>query len=301
MVKKISFHIGAHKTGTTHFQDTLKEIQSKLRQENIHYDSREEFRKNMEVFYPWGIKRLLRNVLPFAVTKRIITERILPKVQSWQHFIISEENIPGSCTDLLDNNIYINICERLKILDFFKDEYEIQILLSIRSFDRVLPGAYVTDLKYRPDLAISKKESLSKTLNSNNCPSWFELLSRIVAAYPTIPIKVWTQENYKCCSDNIIKQVLGVKHLSIPNLSPPKATITPDFDVVTKLEVEFKKNKYSYNEWINKCDELLSQHPVSNDKQRYTFLSLEQIKILKKSYLEDLVSIRKKWPNMLID
>ena len=69
------------------------------------------------------------------------------------------------------------------------------LFLSIRSFDTQLPSAYVQELRYMPPIAGGFDNVKRRVLKRP--PSWFELVRRIRAAAPGIPLRVWRQEDYR--------------------------------------------------------------------------------------------------------
>ena len=72
---------------------------------------------------------------------------------------------------------------------------EVTLFLSIRSFDTQLPSAYVQELRYMPPIAGGFDNIRRRVLARP--PSWFELVRRIRAAAPGMPLRVWRQEDYR--------------------------------------------------------------------------------------------------------
>ena len=67
-------------------------------------------------------------------------------------------------------------------------------------------------------------------------PSWFDLVSRIRAAAPGIPLRIWRQEDYRANARAIMEAVCGCALGPLPEISDPTWTRSPSADAIAAAE-----------------------------------------------------------------
>ena len=298
---KLFIHIGAHKTGTTHFQQTLHTMQRNLNDSGYYVYLPDKFRKNLKTLYPNGKRRIINKILPVACISRSKLKLFLPPDTNWKKCIISDENILGVPIDLMSSYIYRDAEERLKYLRALNRQTELTIFLSIRSFDRVLPGAYSTDLKYLPHNAVKAKTQILEDINNGRLPSWVDFIERMLKMMPNLKLKIWTQELYKRKSSEIIEHLFCLENVEIPIIPSPKETETPSFEVIKLVEKTLKECNYTESEWKKECQHIFEQHQSSDSNEKFNFLLPEQITSLRKAYESDIKKIADRWPSFFVD
>lgn len=298
-LNKIIIHIGAHKTGTTHFQDTLNLMQEVLKEElDVHYINRDRFRVTLDKLIPWGIKKKLYALLPDRLKFQLIKKSLLKDIDA-SILLISEENILGSAVEQCSSSPYPDLKRRMDFIRVLSKYIDVEVYISIRSFDRVLPGAFVTGLRFFPDKAMQAKKDVETSLASNKYPTWHHLISRVRAVLPGVSVKVWTQEDYRHKSSNIIRYVLDKKDLDVPAMEAPQETVTPNEKGV-ELAIQQSQSSMHMSEWAKVCDKIYSANQSDDNHEKFNFLSKDDIKVLKKSYQDDLANISKSWPNSMM-
>ncbi|MES9903724.1 MAG: hypothetical protein ABW168_13750 [Sedimenticola sp.] len=297
---ELRIHIGAHKTATTHLQDTINAMGLELLESKIYYIQRHLGRSKIVKVTPWGVSSIKYRLLFGFFKREYIKKTLFSGIRLDEVILISEENILGGIVDELSSKPYPKIYERLEFIRQLSKEFSTKIFLSIRSFDRVLPGTYITGLIHQPEKAIIAKQKLITDLDNQLLPRWVDVIDRIKIALPDIPLYIWTQEDYRNNSDKIICKLLNKKIMSIPIIAPPLETTTPSYESVSDIEKLFEKTHVRPTNWVSVCSSIFSLKPAKNDADRYTFLNPSQIKQLKSSYKEDLKSISELWPNTLI-
>ncbi|WP_440903473.1 hypothetical protein ACMZOO_11460 [Catenovulum sp. SX2] len=297
---ELRIHIGAHKTATTHIQDTLKVMKPSLEQRNIHYISREEVRPRISRINPWGIEALKDKFRPRFLKKKLVDRSLLFDVPDNKTIVFSEENILGSAVDGLSEHLYPNLEKKLQFIKLLSEDYKITLFLSIRGFDAVLPGLYVTALRFHPIEATKAKNALTLSLAAKKIPSWLGIIKRIKATLPNIELKIWTQEDYRQHADFIISEFVGQGVETIPKLPKPVQTMTPTKEAITQAEALIAAFERPPNDWLAQCDSLYQSKTVNDNKDKYTFLEQAQVKSLREQYNKDLQMIERLWPNSII-
>ena len=96
---------------------------------------------------------------------------------------------------------------------------EVTLFLSIRSFDTQLPSAYVQELKFMAPIGGGFDGIRRRVLARP--PSWFDMVRRIRAAAPGIPLRVWRQEDYRDNPRAILSALCGVEVGPLPEIEDP--------------------------------------------------------------------------------
>jgi hypothetical protein len=299
--KQLSIHIGAHKTATTHLQQTLKKLIYELECLDITYIPLDVLRPRLISLYPSGFKGRLFNKLPKTVFSFFAKNYLFKNIKLKEKILLSEENIIGSSLGLMDAMPYRDFDQKLNFISLLSTQYDLKLFLSIRSFDKVLPGAYITGLRFNPIAAIKAKDKLLEQLVQKNYPSWYELIERLLVRFENINLQVWTQESYRNHSDEIIRFLLGEEITDIPQIPPPIDTKTPSIAAVEKIENIVMSISEVPDNWMSICDEVYKSLQPTNSSEKYTFLNDTMINDLQESYKNDLRKIQSVYPGMIID
>jgi hypothetical protein len=164
---RIRFHIGAHKTATTHLQTTLAGCQ-------LSSGTR---------FVP--LRRLRR-----LLTSRVRKGRLLLPWHRWYEgtWLFSDENILGTTSNAL-----LMYPQPGSALKYFSD-CRLSIFLCVRSYETFLPSAWGERLwhhRVRPfDAELPRRR-------------WTDVVAELQAALPGVPIHVWRYEDYRGHADAI--------------------------------------------------------------------------------------------------
>jgi hypothetical protein len=299
---EIRIHLGAHKTATTHLQETLRLVEKELSEQGIQYIPVHIGRDRIA----WVIRmRRWKKIFPLLYGtswKRQIEKTLFADAKDGDVILVSEENILGGASAACSGKPYPDINKRLGFVRDLSEEFSVSVYLSIRSFDRLLPGAYVTGLRFGAKRAMLQKDRLLTDLDKGDLPSWVEVVERIREELPKVQMRVWTQEAYRENSDQIIRKILGRKlEIGIPRIRPPEVTRTPSKEAVAEVEELAIGMTRRPSDWTRICNEIYALRPATGEQDRYTFLAPSQIAKLQERYREDLESIRARWPEMIID
>jgi hypothetical protein len=295
---ELRIHIGAHKTATTHLQDTLQLVISDLLDHNIHFIPLDLIRERL-----FSLRRtrwdesIKYNILKIPYIK----SKLFADCRSGSAVVFSEENILGGPLEVCSTRPYPNIYKNLDFVRILSTHIPTKVFLSIRSFDRVLPGSFITGLRFTPEKAIQTKKYLLNDLSNNRLPSWADVVSDLLVALPNVSLKIWAQEDYKSYSDRIICEFIGRQISTLPDIPPPSRTMTPSVKAINQIEKLLRNPHFMRpDNWTQICDQIYSSEPISPSNPRYTFLSEENVIALKNQYTEDLKNINERWPGILI-
>jgi hypothetical protein len=283
----LKFHLGAHKTATTHFQQTLEAMQISLNQDNIHYEPLSVTRKK--------VSKLRRHVkrnpyfLLSSPTKRqqtVCDKLIDPEYNHIEIFLRSEENILGRAVDACDTSLYRHSDTRLRFLTYVTQQFDTHMYVSIRHFADVFIGAYITALRFNPHYAIHAKKRLLKQLSDGATVSWLPLLENI-NKFSDLPLTVWSQEYYKSHCTKIIKHFIGRDDIDIPSIKPPTCTKTPSYKAIEHIERQFKKHYRQPKDWLQICDSVYAEYPATEQDEKYCFINEQLHSRLSQCYEND--------------
>ncbi|MBD3586635.1 hypothetical protein HHX48_12880 [Salinimonas sp. HHU 13199] len=296
--KAIRAHIGAHKTATTHFQDTLAHLAPTLKNENIIYLEREHYRPIIRKLARG--KRLKQHRLQFFKNRTLIKD-LMKDCDNDSVLLLSEENILGDCIHLCDIQPFAFI--DFTFLNTLLKVAPTELFLSIRSFDSVLSGAYCTALKYHPREALIAKEKLQNAFNEDIYPSWIPLIERLKNSLPNASLSVWTQEHYKNASSDVIRHFIERPKQHVPVIERPRETVTPSEAAIVNIEqliVDEKNVVESGSKWESKCDDIYRKYSAETDEQKFSFFTPVQKKVVQQRYRQELDEIDIRWPGIIV-
>lgn len=228
-------HIGAHKTATTHAQETLAALRPALVAGGVDFIPNRELRAG-------GVAVAITRRRPEAripllrgrMVRRALAERIDPLRAGPTTLVLSEEKLLGGSQHIFSDPIYPQLERTTRLLATLAERAEVTFFLSIRSFDSQLPSAYVQELKYMPSVPGGFEAIRRRALARP--PSWFELVCRLRAAAPGVPLRIWRQEDYRGHTRAILSALCGIDIGPPPELADPPWTKSPDVAAIRAAE-----------------------------------------------------------------
>ena len=202
-------HIGAHKTATTHLQETLAAMRPALLERGVDYiplricAGAASPRRSGAGRPGTGCRRCAGRCC--GGWWRATSTRCAPGPAT---LVLSEEKLIGGSQHIFAEPIYPGMQRIIALLATLGRQAELTLFLSIRSFDTQLPSAYVQELRYMPPIAGGFDNIKRRVLARP--PSWFELVRRIRAAAPGVPLRIWRQEDYRDNTAAILAALRGV-------------------------------------------------------------------------------------------
>ena len=227
-------HVGAHKTATTHLQDTLLACRADLADRGVHFLPRPALEK----------ARFIKYVRFGAFSRHGLKERLLPRSEAAhmrarllsgakrRTVLISEEKILGRAVDLLDG-FYPHLESNLQAVRAIIGDDPVTLYLSIRDQKDLLPSAYSQALRTH-----SRPEAFDVLADRwlEDPPRWPALIKRLEAAMPGADIKVWSMDQYADDSRQILNRLTGNSGLTVPDLERPERTARLNAAAIATLE-----------------------------------------------------------------
>jgi hypothetical protein len=213
MIEELRLHIGAHKTATTHVQDSLAAQSGKILEGGLVYLSRSFVRRSGLVR---GVNENYGRLLGGGQGFGSLDEAIILPDGHPQRIVISEEDILGMSIDLLDG-LYPRAAARLKPWAAVMGATRPHIFLSIRNYADILPSAYSQALR---DGAQPHAMASYRTHWLGRKPSWITLIRAIQAVFGNAPLTVWSFEYYGHSAAAVRKALTGLDLPGAPGEAP---------------------------------------------------------------------------------
>lgn len=189
--KKLSLHLGTHKSASTHLIECLLNSKDELEKENILVFPQDEIRKKYKL--PAELNRFNRGQKTSRKELDSKFDYFFSQVGD-ADLIISEENFLGACSDFMGSGqIYPYAQKNLTLLKEYFYNYEISIFVCVRNFKTFLPSVYGEYIRGTNDpvsfTEYSEKLDFSKV-------GWEHFIHRISKVFES-ELYVWDIESYK--------------------------------------------------------------------------------------------------------
>ena len=274
-------HIGAHKTATTHVQETLALMRPELVAQGVDFIPNLLLRQG-GIAVALGRKRLWKRVPPLRgpMVRRILAEHLDPLRAGPTRMVFSEP-------------IYPQVQRVTALLATLAPRSRVTLYLSIRSFDTQLPSAYVQELKVMP-VPGGGFEAIRRRVLARP-PSWFELVRRIRAAAPGVPLRVWRQEDYRDHREAIVAALVGRAVGPLPEIADPVRTRSPSLEAIRLAEA--LPAGLPAGERRARVDAIFA---AAGDGTRFNPFAPAEAAALQAAYAEDLARIDALDPSILM-
>jgi hypothetical protein len=223
------FHIGVHKTATTHLQDILAANRDGLAADGFDYFPRELIRQSKLV--PTINHNFWQTRLPYA-RRASLEELVMPLRSGPEKIIVSEENIIGNSVQLL-RGLYPDVQSRLVPWSSIMDQRRTTVFVSLRNFADVLPSAYSQALR-DGSIIPPFRDFLAFWLEKR--PKWSEFISRVREAFRISRLRVWTFDEYSENQLRIASLLSGVANLNVIDVPIPRYTKTLSWEAISYIE-----------------------------------------------------------------
>lgn len=291
-LKEWRVHLGAHKTATTHIQDTLEAVRTQLAAVGVEYVPRQEIRDQggFEYSQLWQRQSFFQRIFKSKVRKE---HWIKSYEQKQDILLISEENLLGGVSGLLTSPLYPKLEKNLRLLSILKNNSKIQLFMATRSFDTLLPSAY--GQQARMGKARQGAFDIVKKAALKNPPRWSQVVERIIEVFDVSQLKIWKYEDYKDHRQQVLALLCANRLVSFPHIPPPVSTRSPSAEAIAYLE------KISSSLPKHRKKATGSQVCLEDTgKGVYQPFSPGEIAMLRASYCEDLLMLEKKYPGLFI-
>ncbi len=293
-VNKWHVHIGLHRTATTNLQNTLALVRDQLREQGVDYPTREMLRKNRLVDRYFKQRNGLAGLLPDAYFRWKFLSNLNKALTGLPTLIFSEEQWVGEVPDILHQPCYPNLNDRITRLMRFIGKKDVTLFLSLREYSSIYTSAYSQALRQAEKY--SKKDLPGLFRNAAvRPPNWVDLVRRVKAAAPGVPLRIWTFEDYIRNPKPILETYTGVNLPAWPTLDAPESTrglsletIEEILDIPSDLS---KKERYAIVRKIAAVDKGTTKFDPFTAEEKLT---------LKSQYASDLQTIERESPGIFI-
>ncbi|NOD49762.1 MULTISPECIES: hypothetical protein [unclassified Ruegeria] len=291
-VQEWRIHLGAHKTATTHLQDTLLAHRDQLAQKGIDYIPREVFgplQRRYSNPNHWR-RRFWSAPLAYQFRRHVNALR-----NGAETVLLSDEDLLGYSDDLLARDLYPSFRGE-HLVNALSRGGTVKLFLGIRAYDKLLPSAYAQMLKTfvpRPEWALRIGDAVLDAP-----PSWPDLIERLLSAFPNASLQVWKHEDYRVCWQEILTEFAGRDVGVFPDLPPPERTTSPSHEAIRKAEALDRSLSVQERRACVKriyYEEL----PAGPDRSRFHPYRPETVAALQQKYAQDLQRIEREYPGML--
>jgi hypothetical protein len=288
-------HLGAHKTATTHLQQTLGTVRLRLAARGVDFIPHDALRKSE--FARKLNQRLLASRIP-GLRRRAICDRverlIRPLRTGPETVVISEEKLIGSSRHLFDDPVYPMLD---RIVTMFAQlagpESGVSFFLSVRSFERHLASAYAQELRVLPPPEDGFEAIRRRVVAAP--PRWSDLVRRIRRAAPGAPVRVWRHEDYPAHRKAILSTLCGCDVGSLPEIPVPLSTKSPSLAGVRAAEALPRDlDPVSRRALV---EEIYAAHQQGPSFRPF---SQEEENLLRAAYEADLAEIARLGPDILV-
>ena len=293
-VRSWRIHIGAHKTATTHLQQTLAAIRPRLVAQGIDPIPLAALRAS-------GLARVLIErriatrvpLLRGVAVRHLVAGLLGPLRQGPQTLILSEEKLLGAPRRIFDEPAYPLLEQVVPRLAALGGRGQVTLFLSIRGFDRHLPSTYAQELRVLPPEEGGFDAIRRRVLERP--PSWFDLVRRIRRAAPGVPLRVWRQEDYRDHREAIVADLAGRATGPLPSIPDPVHTRSPSLEAIRLAEA--LPTGLTSDERRARVDAIFAEAPGGT---RFSPFTAAEERRLQAAYAEDMVRIAALDPGILM-
>lgn len=292
-IKEWRIHLGAHKTATTHVQDTLLAHREQMARLGVDYIPREAFGPLQRRYSNPGHWRRKLWSRPLANQFMRQTHALRGVGQT---VLVSDEDLLGYSDGLLSPDFYPSF-RGAHIVAEMQKTAPVALFLGVRSYDRLLPSAYAQMLKsFAPDPDWRARIG-SEVLKTP--PSWPDLVERLLAAFPNAKLRVWRHEDYRIHWQRILTAFAGRDVGEFPELPPPTRTTSPSQEAIERAEaLDFSLPIQERRARVKQI--FYSGGPEATAGTPFRPYQNETASALKQKYEQDLQRIDQDHPGMLI-
>lgn len=285
-VRQWRIHLGAHKTATTHLQNTLAAIRPRLVARGVDPIPRDALR-DAGVAQALNERRIATRlpILRGVIAKRLLGELLDPLREGPETVVLSEEKLMGAPRKVFSDPFYPMIEHIVPTLATLGGRADVALFLSIRSFDAQLASTYAQELRVLPPPEGGFEAIRARVVARP--PSWYELARRIRKAAPGAPLRIWRQEDYRDHAREIMTELVGCDTGALPVLDDPVRTKSPSLEAIR--EAEALPRTLSAAERRRRVDTIFAE---AGPGTRFAPFSREEVAMFRESYAADLTRMR---------
>jgi hypothetical protein len=193
-MKKVIFHLGAHKTATTYIQNRLQANDDLLEAHNVYYPGIGEMRR----YFTYRIHDKTRN----DFTTRMLSLR------ETHDILLSDENMAGGIDDVMRlDRQYIETAPKLARYCQIMETDAPTVFFALREYSSFVISIYCEYLRHYPYLDF---ETFARQYQASGF-SWVALIGEMLSAVPKAEIYLWDFADFPALEEDILAAMTGVK------------------------------------------------------------------------------------------
>jgi hypothetical protein len=293
-VRQWRVHLGAHKTATTHLQNTLTAIRPRLVARGVDPIPRDALR-DAGLAQALNERRIATRlpILRGVIAKRLLAELLDPLREGPETVVLSEEKLMGAPRKVFSDPFYPMIEHIVPTLATLGGKADVTLFLSIRGFDAQLASTYAQELRALPPPEGGFEAIRARVVAKP--PSWYELARRIRKAAPGTPLRIWRQEDYRDHQRAILSELVGCDTGALPDLDDPLGTKSPSLEAIR--EAEALPRRLSAEERRFQVDAIFA---AAGAGTRFSPFTRGEVAEFRAGYAADLERMRALDPGMLM-
>ncbi|MBE3640526.1 hypothetical protein [Mangrovicoccus algicola] len=292
-VRQWRLHLGAHKTATTHLQDTLAAHRQALLARDIDYlpvaEARPVLRRNMR---PEGLRRKF-----WSPPVRMLMRRDLERLRRGPATVLlSEEDLLGYTFDQLGDPLYPRLPGLPLIRALGQGGAGLHLFLAVRSLDALIPSAYAQMIRALPPEP-GGFDAVRARLDRQP-PTWCDLVARLRDALPGAALTVWRYEDWRSHWRALLDRYVGAPAGPYPELPPPASTLSPSPRAVAEAEALDRSLPMAAR--LREAEAIYARYPAGEAHGRFAPLEPALVARLREAYEADLAEIDRRFPGCLL-
>lgn len=211
-------HLGAHRTGTTAIQHTLRRNRRQLMQRGVGYWGpgilRKVFSSGLLTEAAGDMTGLVAQARRRDITELLRDRALAARENNVATILLSDENLPGTMPgNLGEAALYPQAQRRLSVLASLLPIRPSAIFLAIRDYAEFWASIYAFSALRRrvpdfdaigPDVVASRR-------------GWVEVIGDIRAAFPGVPVKIWPYARHEGALAACLAEMLGPSRTALPD------------------------------------------------------------------------------------
>jgi len=278
---RITLHLGAHKTATSHFRALLSGNQTLLDKHDVVAPDALTIRREITQLLP-----TMAPGTPLPARPKTLLNRLS---QGHANLYMLDENIIGTPVSLFGNGrIYPRAAIRLGRALRLLDGAEIRVFLSIRNPVGFVRASYLETVRNNGFSAFD--EYLARTPLEGL--RWLPLLKDLRKCAPGLPIHVWRYEDYAALTPQLVALALDTPHLSDTEIIPLAEIIRPGLSARALEEMQKTGVRKSDPGGSYRIKRIYEAYPKSANYPAPEVWSDSEKEALNAGYTRDMEAIR---------
>jgi hypothetical protein len=279
-MKKVIFHLGAHKTATTYLQNRLKQNDDTLRAHNIYYPGIGEMRKH----FTYNIN----DAAPNEFTRKML------ELRKTHTILLSDENMAGGVDDVLRlGRQYLQAGEKLARYSQIVETDQPVVFLALREYSSFVVSIYCEYLRHHPFIdfdTFARQYSASKF-------DWPTLIHELIAAVPKVQIYLWDFSHFSQMEELVLSAMTGLPEGS---LKPLQGVQRESFSELAVHCIKALSDVIDLRNMKKILPALTATFPKGPEYPAYNPFPAEVIADSKARYRMDLKKIEERFANVVL-